>query len=110
MPPIPAADAEHTERTERTERTEHAAHAAHAATGAVDKSVSAIESDLISLRRALHRDPYVSWEEAPTMEKVADVLEAAGLTVRPWRQAGASSKSGRRAPALACARTWMRCR
>ena len=63
------------------------AHEVHAALGAVD-------DELVTLRRALHRQPRLSWHEGETVDKIAAVLENAGLTVRRLHAGGAVVEVG----------------
>ena len=44
--------------------------------------VSAIQDDLVALRRDLHQNPELAWAERRTAERVAAFLEGAGLEVR----------------------------
>src|SRR5262245_58847755 len=44
--------------------------------------VSAIQDDLVALRRDLHQNPELAWAERRTAQRVAAFLEGAGLDVR----------------------------
>lgn len=74
-----------TDRTDRTDRTGRAVDRDSSPVdhAAVAMAVSAIEADLVALRRDLHAHPEPSWEETRTTEVVAAHLAGAGLTVGP---------------------------
>jgi amidohydrolase len=58
----------------------------------VERVTDAVErhrEDLLEWRRQVHRNPEVSWQEHRTTALVTEVLEGAGLTVRPLPGSGA---------------------
>src|SRR5690606_39007613 len=55
----------------------------------VSDAVERRREDLLEWRRQVHRNPEVSWQEHRTTALVTEVLEGAGLTVRPLPGSGA---------------------
>jgi amidohydrolase len=64
----------------------------------VRATVERRRDDLVGWRRQVHRNPEVSWQEHRTTALVTEVLEGAGLTVRPLPGSGALVDLGAEEP------------
>lgn len=71
-----------------------------AVTTEITDAIAGLESELIEIRRDIHRHPELSWQETRTTRVVASRLEQAGIAFRPLDSTGLVVDLGSQDPVL----------